>query len=236
MIFEKKYQRIRERGTYFVPSVREKGPKVTLATYCVVGADGVLPGFICHTGLAAKNGEQDQATVEVSDMGPPLNVAGQMKADTVSMAELTVDEIRKIKTCIEKHHSEHQATQQLTRNSIPQVYCIFPHSVPLRGRDGRYPRVRFNCSGFIFDAYKQVGIVLLDNETMPEIDLNQIKMAYPRYATLLSHDRFRESMGLVGDGPWRVMLCGYLVNSMNRDVASIRAQPFAAQRGHEMFP
>ena len=128
-----------------MPSVREKGLRVTVTACDVIGVDGDLPGFIRHTGLATNDGVQDRADVEVSDMGPPIGATSRMRADTVSSAELSADEIRKIKAFVEKHYSEHKATQ-LTRSTIPEVYCILPHSAPLAGSDGRYSRIRFSCA------------------------------------------------------------------------------------------
>ena len=39
-----------------------------------------------------------------------------------------------------------------------------------------------------------------------------------------------------GDGPWPVVLAGYVLNSLNRDEDEIRSAPYNATAGDEFFP
>jgi hypothetical protein len=218
-----------------VPSNRENGPSVTVDLYDVIAEDGNAPGFIIHTGLAFRSGEHDRNKVEVSDMGPPLNIVGAMRADAVGKTKLTDGEIRKIKVFVDIHEGEHQAISQLTVYNFSQVYCIMPHATPLEENDRRYVRMRFSCAGFVFEAYRRAGITLLDESRFPLVTLDEIKNAYPRHARFLDKIKFRESLGLAGLGPWPVMFCGYLINSLKRDDPLIRSSRHVAQAGDKIF-
>ena len=78
--------------------------------------------------------------------------------------------------------------------------------------------------------------VALDTGRVPMVALDGIKLAYPEFTQLLDRAEFRASLGLTGPGPWRVMLCGYLINSLSRDGASVRARPHMVQPGDEKLP
>ena len=152
-----------------MPSIRRTDGTVTFSQYDVVGADGIQPRFIRHTGLASFSGEQPHNAVAVFDMAPPLHIAvvGQMSVDTVSTAALSDDEAKIIENFIHKYEMEHEAAQQLTRNNVHEVYCIFPHATPFEeGEDQRYVRMRFNCAGFVFEAYKRAGIHLFSEDNL----------------------------------------------------------------------
>ncbi len=207
-----------------------------MASHDVIAQDGDSPHFIRHVGLASKPGTHKRDEVEVAHMGPPLLSIASMTADAVGNARLTDGEIRKIKDYIDRHDSEHQAVTRVSRANISQMYCIVPHVIPFREEDGRYVRMRFSCAGFVFEAYRRARIRLLEESQLPLITLDQIKQAYPDSAKILDVPKFREAMGLMGSGPWPVMLCGYLLHSLNRDEALIRAHPHLAGSGEENFP
>ena len=96
--------------------------------------------------------------------------------------------------------------------------------------------MRFSCAGFVLEAYQRAGVKLIDTDRVPLVALDEIKPAYPEFTQLLDRAEYRAALGLAGPGPWRVMLCGYLINSLSRDGASIRAQAYLVQPGDEKFP
>jgi hypothetical protein len=147
-------------------------------------------------------------------MGPPLRHGETIRADAVGKPELDDGDFRRIKIFIDRHASEHASISLVGLRGAAKVYCILPHAERLREEDGRYVRKRFSCAGFVFEAYKAAGITLVDADGLPPVTLEQIKLAYPSYESLLDHARFRGSMGLSGQGPWAVMLCGYLINAL----------------------
>jgi hypothetical protein len=218
-----------------VPSHRTNSPYVEVAAYDVIGEVGDRPGFIRHAGLASSIATHDRESVAVADMAPPLRTPGYMKADAIGTAALTDDEARKIKDFLDRHEGEHQSVQNLNPRKFPQVYCITPHSAPLYEADGRYSRTRFSCAGFVFEAYRRAGIRLLDEDRLPALGLDQIKQVYPDVSAILDRQSFRESMGLMGSGPWPIMLCGYLFHSLGREAAAVRADGYVAVAGDDVF-
>lgn len=160
-----------------MPSYRVAGPTLSLSIFDVVGQDGDEPDFIGHTGLAESTGVKQVAKVPVLDMGPPLHGQGgsaHVTANIVGSAILNDDEVRKIKTFVDRHANEHQVFLQFSAlqllNAAPQMYCIHPHVSPLHEDDGRYARTRFSCAGFVFEAYKKARIRLLDAIALPTGD------------------------------------------------------------------
>lgn len=226
-----------------VSSYRIDKPAVSLSVYDVVGQDGDRAGFICHAGLAESAGSQPVRQVAVLDMRPPLHAGdrtGRVAASAAGSAQLTDDEVQKIKNFVDRHASEHQAFLQLTQSQwlrlAPQMYCICPHAVPFYEDDGRYVRMRFSCAGFVFEAYKRARIVLLDTNALPAVDMAAIKSADPDQALLMERGIVsRESLGLEGNGPWPVLFCGYLFHALGRDTDVIRQQPYTPSTANQYF-
>jgi hypothetical protein len=176
-------------------------------------------------------------------MGPPLHADGgaaRIHANAIGSANLTDDEVRKIKTFVDRHVNEHQAFSQLSLNQLfglaPQMYCICPHAVPFHEEDGRYARMRFSCAGFAFEAYKAARILLLDTNSLPAVDMATINLAYPLQARLMESGRVSsESLGLEGNGPWPVLFCGYLFHALGREADLIRLQPYTPNANDQYF-
>lgn len=200
----------------------------------VVGADSSEADFICHVGLAAAAGSQDVTSVAVLDMGPPMHghsFENHMKCDVTGSAELTDDEVQKIRTFVDRHASEHELFSQLGATQIlkiaPQMYCVLPHTSPIYEDDGRYTRTRFSCVGFVLEAYRGARIKLLNLDELPLIDMKNIAAAYPQTRLIQRGLISAEDLGLVGEGPWPVLLCGYLFHALDRDSGVIRQEAYA---------
>ena len=226
-----------------MPSYRVAGPTLSLSIFDVVGQDGNEVDFIGHAGLAESAGSQHAAKISVLDMGPPLHgshYSAQVKASVVGSATLTDDEVRKIKTFVDRHANEHLVFLQLNRSRLimaaPQMYCVHPHASPLYEDDGRYVRMRFSCAGFVFEAYKKARIKLLDSNALPMLDIAVIRLAYPSQVGLMKTAGISpEALGLEGSGPWAVLLCGYLFHSLNRDAHDIRREPYTPSAADRYF-
>ncbi len=218
-----------------MPSYRVDGVTLSLNIFEAVGEDGKeTVGFIAHVGLAKSSGPQPPTKIAVLHMGPPLHgqdSLAHIKANAVGSAAVTDDEVQKIKTFIDRQASEHSGFLELNRSDIikiaPQMYCVHPHASPFCEEDGRYVRMRYSCAGFVFEAYKKAGIALLRTDALPMADMDAIKLAYPRHVGLMERERLSpEALGLGGDGPWPVLLCGYLFHALNRDADSIRTERY----------
>jgi hypothetical protein len=226
-----------------VPSYRVVGPTLSLSIFDVVGQDGDEPDFIGHTGLAESASTEQVANVPVLDMGPPLHGQGgpaHVTANVVGRAILNDDEVRKIKTFVDRHANEHLVFLQLSTrqllNAAPHMYCIHPHESPLHEDDGRYSRTRFSCAGFVFEAYKKARITFVDTNALPMVDLTVVRLAYPRQVRWMEMGRISsEALGIQGSGPWPVLLCGYLFHALNRGVDVIRHEPYAPSAADRYF-
>lgn len=224
-------------------SFRVTGSTLLISIYDVVGRDGAQVNFISHTGLAESGGLQNPLNIPVLDMAPPLHGPTNrtiMPANVLGNAKLTFDDEQKIKTFIERNANEHASFAIMTQSQVfrnaPQMYCILPHSNPFREEDGRFARMRYSCAGFVLEAYKSAQIELVDLEYLPLVDLATIKLAYPNEVALIERERIsKESLGLEGNGPWPVLLCGYLIHALNRDAQEIRNKAYSPNSRDHSF-
>ncbi|MDZ7619319.1 MAG: hypothetical protein U1E05_20155 [Patescibacteria group bacterium] len=215
-----------------MPSYRVSGSTLSLGMFDVVGKDGDDGGFIGHVGLALAGKSQDASRVFVVDMGPPLRgerEPGRIAASVVGAIALTDDEVRKIRTFIDRHASEHQVFLHVDRRQLlaaaPTMYRIHPHAEPFHENDGRYARTRFSCAGFVFEAYKKARIALVDLNSLPMCDIAIIDSGYRRHMRFMEAEGIsRDALGLAGDGPWPILLCGYLLHSLNREANVVRRE------------
>jgi hypothetical protein len=94
---------------------------------------------------------------------------------------------------------------------------------------------RYSCAGFVLDAHLQVEIELVetDEASLPEVGRDEIGAAYPELARM--DDQRRTWLGIPGDGPWRVLLAGYVLHALNRPTDKIRSEPYRARPGDCRF-
>lgn len=190
--------------------------------------------FVRHVALLAKNVELPaDAPVEVWHMGPPI-IAGeesaaaalhgaQTKPHLVSDIGLTPDEHKAMKNWRAKVDKEDRPRKPFRQYVVdPPVKWEFSEK-------GRRMYRRFSCVGFVTDCYASAGIVLLELAAeLPLVDENSVAIAYPdlirieqadeRFRTKIGF-RSREDLGLVGTGPWRIALAGYVFHSLQRATA-----------------
>jgi hypothetical protein len=214
-----------------VPATRLLDLEVQMAPFDVVGQDG-KPPFIRHLGLGAEAGLFPRTDVSVHEMGPPLGSPSSMQADVHATAGLTDDESRKIKVFIERHAGEHLARKLGKRQS----YCILPHARAAGESDGTFTHTQFSCAGFAVEAYRFARIEMLDLDQLPDAPLEVIIDAYPDQAAALQSAKIRAENGLEGDGPWPVLLCGYVIHALNRTPAEIRQTRYRPRLSDLTFP
>lgn len=94
---------------------------------------------------------------------------------------------------------------------------------------------RFSCAGFVLRAYREAGLVLLELESIPSVNLETLKQAYPRFGRLLDRSEIRTQLGLGEGNEWPVILVGYVLHSLARDRAEIAAGPYIVRPGDELF-
>lgn len=207
-----------------------KGPE-TLSRYDVVGVFSKDQSrFVRHVGLFDEDKRIVEAgkKVNVAHMGPPLGQGEAIEMDVAGHIPLTADEIKKISIWIKKITDEYP-------NSTARQYVIRP---PWKDEIDPHTNVRryrrYSCAGFVLDGHRKIGIELLkfDENSLPDVDKATIESAYPdtNYG-----DKLLSYWGLEGNGPWKVVLAGYVLHALNRPSDQIRQEPYQAQYGDELF-
>jgi len=207
-----------------------QGPR-TLSRYDVVGerAEG-RTYFVIHVGLLDEDSQSVEAGDEVSavHMRPPLKQGEAIKVHVAGHVPLSNDEIKKISTWIKKIADEYP------RSAASQFIIDPPWKDEYDPNTGVRRYRRYSCAGFVLDSHRQVNLNLLkiDKDALPHVELPTIISAYPdaeRHASLLPY------WGLGGNGPWKVVLAGYVLNALNRPTDQIRQEPYQAKEGDEQF-
>lgn len=206
----------------------------SLSRYDVVGtyADR-RPSFVKHVGLH----DADDRSVKVGDdisavhMRPPLKLGDTIKAHVAGHVPLTNDEIKEISTWIKEVADEYDASGV---NARDQYITIRPWEDVVDANTGVRRYRRYSCAGFVLDGHRQVDIELLeiDTNTLPEVDQHTITSIYPG---ALTHPGLLRQLDLGGDGPWRIVLAGYVLHALDRTTELIRQGPYQPQPGDEQF-
>lgn len=217
---------------------------IAMRQYDVVGSDSPQEhAFVAHAALCRDDVAHayQQARIPVVHMVPPLRQAGFLSpVDATATAELTDDECEQIRSFID------DVTEELAAQKARGwgQYMIYPDIAPNESDDGTVLYRRFSCSGFVRAAYEDAGITLLKTRSgtvplvadVPTITLARLKRAYGAgFADRLDDPAERAKYGLLGDGPWPVVLPGYNFHAMNRPAAEIRLQPYLPKAGDEYF-
>jgi hypothetical protein len=217
-----------------MPAQRLGSHSASVFRYDVVARDSrVQAKFICHVALADE-GRHDvlrETAVAVAHMGPPL----ERKHDGFPIhacggACLGVGEMRQVSVFVDEHISEYEADKVRGESQ----YTIMPHC---REPDECCSVRRFNCAGFVIEAYRYAGIDLVTTDTafLPTVSLDTLSSAYPDLERVLRSARHRSKFGLQGDGPWPVVMAGYVLNALNRSAEDIRREPYQPRQGDELF-
>ncbi len=196
--------------------------------------------FIRHIGLSLRAFEfnaGETITASLIEMIPPLSVPGEADSeaqtavaiDIVSNMELSASEISRIKMFIDELVDEYS----VARATDHEQYTILPH---FRDRNGDDSVRRYSCVGFVYEAYRDTDLDLIDLPSLPGVEIESLILAYPDQEARLRHPRLRAFGGLKGDGPWPVLMPGYLFHALNRPPDAWRRTPYSALSGDEQFP
>ncbi len=221
-----------------MPAQRVGSSPIAIRQFDVVGQDASNElSFVGHVALAAQELESyaSSAVLPVLHMRPPLESLGECRANCVGSAGLTVDQQLQIKLFSEELESEFKAAQV---GRFPGQYVICPHVKEVRRDDQTVVYRRFSCVGFVLEAYReaQIDVLVTDLESLPPVGLDSLKTQYLAFASILDRPEAREELGIGGDGPWPVILAGYVLNGLARPEPDIRTTPYLARPGDEFFP
>lgn len=194
-------------------------------------------GFVKHVALFDDDDREVRHDCEVTaiHMGPPLEQVTAMRTNVVGSVPLTNDERKRIALWVERVKDEYEAAGVVGKSGILRQYVIDPpwEDQPDK-RTGIRRYRRYSCAGFVFDAYQRIGIELveLDRAQLPEVAWEVVESVYE-----ISNDRrgLLTKFGLHGDGPWRILLPGFILHALNRPTEDIRKQPYRANNGDERF-
>jgi hypothetical protein len=211
----------------------DQGPQ-KLSRYDVVGKRAERQtSFVTHVGLY----DADNQFVKTGDavstvhMRPPLEQGKTIKVHVAGHVPFTNDEIKEISVwiaeIIDEYHKENIGPER--------QYIIHPpweDEYDLNTGVRRYRR--YSCAGFVLDGHHQVHIELvqIDEDSLPDVKLSIIISAYP---VAERHSIVRGRYGLKGDGPWKVLLPGYVLHALSRPTDQIRQEPYRAKQGDELF-
>ena len=215
-----------------MPAVRLTPAALKFGRFDVMGFDAEAPPkFVRHVGLASDAGETavDGPAVELLEMGPPLG-KGIEKPQCAGHVPLTVEEENRINLFVEEQVLEHQAAQLRRWKG----YIVHPHVKPHEADDGTVIYHLYSCAGFVVEAYRatEIDVVVTENENLPLISL---KSLLPAYEGIENHPDLRAEFGIPGDGPWPVLMPGYVLRALARPTEEIRNVPYQPLAGDELF-
>ncbi len=205
--------------------------------YSIVGHYGTRP-FVKHAAIlkgdtAVLFGADD---IFVWHIGPPLVAGPQTTAAAaekgrktsihiVGFVNLDADDIEGIETWL----SDVDKEDRPLKGSLTDVLAQYRVSPPIYWvmAENHTPLYRqFSCVGFVMDCYRAIAINLIDDaqlDRFPDVTIDQVVAAY---GPTVQRDEFRNKLGIPGQGPWKIVLAGYLFHSLNRDNTVIRHTPY----------
>ncbi len=203
----------------------------TMSRYDVVGQwSKKIEHFVTHIALL----DEENCFLQQGDkanfvhMAPPLKRGDEKTVDIGGCIPLTNEEKKQIETWIET------VADELPR-SLQEQYVIHP---PWKDEEDPNTHVRryrrYSCAGFVLYSHIQININLLDiNEiALPSVDKVTITAVYPHAE---EHPDLLIKWGLKGNGPWKVVIAGYVLHALNRPTDKIRSAPYQAKNGDERF-
>ncbi|NQV26715.1 MAG: hypothetical protein HQ518_20375 [Rhodopirellula sp.] len=198
------------------------------------------PRFVRHVALLREPTEvTGGAAVAVYESAPPV-FASPDSAERLANAHVVSDlALRTSESEAMTNWLARVATENRSFAPIFQQYKIKPHMEWVRASEtNRRIRRRFSCAGFVLEAYRAAEIQLVHpNVPFPAASDEQLKHAYSNLFDLEAANPQvrkrigfidRADLGLTGDGPWSVLLPGYLFHAGSKATADIpRPAPFA---------
>lgn len=214
----------------------------SIQSFDVVGVCGVTPGFVSHVGLARD--EMDDVTTEsmlrLIHMKPPLTFdedGEKSRAHCIGGVMLSNDEQEKIRVFAERLFGEYLEQGVSDRDQ----YTVIPRIDDGQGQDDMTIRRQFSCASFVIAAYSRARIEFIETSiaTLPSVELKTLQQGWRRGLVRLYEDPERRAadLNLVGNGPWPIVMPGYVLNALNRSDAEVRnGAPYRPQSGDEFFP
>lgn len=188
--------------------------------------------FVQHVALFAESGcIPAGGAVPVFHMAPPIYTGyeprdGGGAAGARCVPDLAADVVLSPTENNKIKHWLHIVGKQDRPNLRFQHYIIRPHVIWKLSELGRRVYQRFSCAGFVFEAYKFAGVNTIDahEASLPLVDEGDLARFYPFLTAMESWpERQRVKRGFLGradlgldtDGPWGILLPGYLFKAIS---------------------
>ena len=195
---------------------------ISLKQFYVCAQENAATSVVVHIGLV----NEEQHSVEYghciawSHVAPPFRQVDSQEVHAVGwLSSLSESERETVQLFIVRH------AEEVSNIRKEKQYVIFPSRTE---RSMDCPYCRFSCAGFVVEAYRKIDIVLLDETMLPEQSFASLCSYYPSLREY--GPKMRASLGLDGNGPWRVVLPGYVLNAFNRTDDEIRQKPFQPKK------
>ena len=202
----------------------------TAPAYSIVGVYSERPEaeFVRHVAILAEDTQLEFGRpAAVFHMGPPL-VAGERSRKTpgakpecpahlAGSVPLDLDDNEGIKDWLAEVDK-----QRMPENPFKR-YVVKPHADWYRAPEtGRRLYRRFSCAGFVLECYRYIGVVLVNTaeQDLPDVSFAMLVRAYPvldrEEALQKLTGLTRDDLGVPGEGPWRIVLAGYVFHALDR--------------------
>ncbi len=193
----------------------------TATAYSIVGmySNPADAQFVRHIAILADESELESGQpATVWHMGPPLEGRATLKSvHLVGSILLDLDDVEGIHDWLEDVLKDPPPDNPFRR------YVVRPHwdwhTAP---ETGRLLYRRFSCTGFVLECYRSIGIDLVNTEErdLPDVNFDMLVKAYPDLKRERALERLmggltRDDLGIGGDGPWRLVLAGYVFHALN---------------------
>lgn len=215
-----------------------KRPKqLPLPTFAVVGDyqnQGNKAGPVKHVGLLPADMIVDVAEeTNVFHSGPPLAV-GQDTGTGPMLGEMSCHLVGHVSDLSEEERYGMNVWMERIRSTTPVVqsrgayYCALPADrAILDPTTGAVIGRRFSCVGLVARCYAEgADISLIDELQLPRVTKETIKSVWNAGPLAMA------SVGVMGDGPWQILLPGYLFHSLERSDARV---PFVPSEEHASY-
>lgn len=193
--------------------------------FTIVGMHAKPGRAVCHVGLLPRDqslriGEE----IGVYEMRPPVQVdpgpqqSNRMQADVLAwLDDLTAAEVEGMEAWVER------IRVHLRERTVGYRYQALPaYEEQLNEHGDRLLRRKFSCAGFVAQCYAAgADIVLVDEAALPAVEGRLLEQVWARREVW-------ELVGLKGDGPWRVLLPGYLLHAARGGRSGLPYRPQAS--------
>jgi len=202
----------------------------------VIGEKAGATARLTHLGLLVADGSLNPATaVSVFDMGIEIRLSppGEMLPHAFGTLSLSRDEMELLDAWV----------QNISTQVRDVVYIALPAWLRDVDEDtGRPAGWRFSCAGWVQRAYLVLGIRLIEDSLLPHVTFDVVLETWRHVLRAATggydppEEKAREILswfGLIGPGPWRVLLPGYVLRAFEQPRSNL---PYAPREDDRDFP